>query len=188
MEKYEITKKQILELQNCNTDSKLKKWFPNAFKTELEVGKWYKSNYPLLIFVEEIHHSYLVGYGFNSIEEFKKGEFCRRQNDKYEVDYKNFNFKEATEQEVETALINEANKKYKIGDYINGLYSKKVKCLTFESTGNGQGNVCVDSYYSVWINVGNGYNEKVFDNGNWAEIIPTLTKKEAEEKLGVKII
>ena len=95
---------------------------------------------------------------------------------------------EATEQEVSEALKNEALKRYKKGDYINGLYSKKVKTLTFESTAIGQDKVHIDGYYCVWINVGNGRNDKVFENGKWAEILETISKKEAEEKLNCKIV
>lgn len=180
MEKYEITKEQVQDIYNDGC-TYVKEWFPDAFKAELEAGKWYKSNYPLLIFIEEIHHSYLVGYGFNSIEEFKKGEFCRRQNDKYEVDYKSFNFKEATGQEVKTALENEAvNRGFKKGvEYLSAWNNESLCHYPKELFYNSQKN-CLATQH--------GSNECIFQNGKWATIIQTMTKKEAEEKLGVKII
>ena len=181
MKKYEITKEQVLELADLGYENKLKKWFPEVFKTELEVGKWYKSNYPLLIFIEQIHHSYLVGYGFNSIQEFKTGNFCRRLDDKHKVDYKNFNFIEATNEEIFEALKNEAIKR--------GFGKKNVyfiDCLSrnFISTGKF-------SFYNSKVEnngITNGANGWIFRDGIWATIIPTLTKKEAEEKLNCKII
>jgi hypothetical protein len=44
--KYEITKDQLKSL----TDPKVKEMFPEVFEIELEVGKWYKSNYGNLVF------------------------------------------------------------------------------------------------------------------------------------------
>jgi len=32
------------------------------------------------------------------------------------------------------------------------------------------------------------FNGSIFRNGNWAEIIPTIAKEEAEKQLGIKII
>ena len=32
------------------------------------------------------------------------------------------------------------------------------------------------------------FNCAIFDNGKWAEIIPTYTQKEAEEKFNIKIV
>ena len=55
MENYKITKEQVLKLANkaeqgCTSviESDLKNWFPEDFKKELEIGKWYK--YKLALF------------------------------------------------------------------------------------------------------------------------------------------
>jgi len=77
---YEITEEQIKELAKGN--AKVKNWFPEVFETKLEVGKWYKSDYPLLINIQEIHHHKLVAYGFNSDNDFlQPQDFCSTNNE-----------------------------------------------------------------------------------------------------------
>ena len=95
--KYEITKEQLRSI----TDPKVKEMFPEAFKVELEVGKWYKSNLGNLVFNNGKFGSdetYGFGYG-----------------DKSYLDKMSFNIKitwqPATNQEVSDALINEAKKR-----------------------------------------------------------------------------
>jgi len=89
--------------------------------------------------------------------------------------------RKATEQEVFEALKNEAVKR--------GFGKKNVyfiDCLSrnFISTGKF-------SFYNSKVEnngITNGANGWIFRDGIWATIIPTLTKKEAEEKLNCKII
>lgn len=54
MKNYSITKQQVLQLENFilkeNVNKNLRIWFPDAFKKELEVGKWYKSNAGRIVF------------------------------------------------------------------------------------------------------------------------------------------
>lgn len=170
-ETFEITKETIVKY-------KMKDEFPEVFKKEEQNG-WYKDKeYPFwLCFFE---NDCLI-YGFDI-----DGDYFI--NKKPVLDTDKTNDIQATEQEVFEALKNEAVKRYKKGDYINGLYSRKVKTLTFESTGIGRDKVHVDLYYCVWMNIENSRNEKVFDNGIWATIIPTKTKEEAEKLLNCKIV
>ena len=172
-EHFEITKETILKY-------KMKDEFPEVFDVKLDVGKWYKNDQNAIFFTCNVNDKKPYGYGIAAGKVFV-------EDDNFAA-WSVSGLKLATEQEVFEALKNEAVKRYKKGDYINGLYSKKVKTLTFESTGIGQDKVHIDWYYCVWMNTGNGRNEKVFDSGTWAKIIPTKTKEEAEKLLGVKII
>ena len=85
----------------------------------------------------------------------------------------------ATEKEVETALIQEAKKRgFKEGvrfrsAHANATYSILGYSLEFDGSLHCQRNAgCI-------------FNT---DNGKWAEIIETITKKDAERELGKKII
>jgi hypothetical protein len=66
MEKYEISKEQVLELANWgnpDNEKQLKQWFPLAFKKEFEVGKVYKI-YGRIFYCTEINEKgNLYGYG-----------------------------------------------------------------------------------------------------------------------------
>ena len=110
--KYEITKEQILKLANkaeqgCTSviESDLKNWFPDVFKTELTIGKWYKhSEEAGLFYLTEITDIACHGYGFR-----KSGIwFSTSKNDRsVYCAVNNFHFKylvEATPEEVEAAL------------------------------------------------------------------------------------
>lgn len=126
-------------------------------KKELEVGKWYKhpnNKYP----------NWLVYYGGN------KKCYGFRTSGVWDYDYKNEWFEylnaypmvEATPQQVESALIREAKRRYKVGD--------KLKDLEF---GLGVVDFKNVRYYhddnELWISSKN-CNIKVFDNGKWAEV------------------
>lgn len=84
----------------------------------------------------------------------------------------------ATNQEVEEALIKEAvNRGFKEGCYFN--------------TTNALGGQIVNIINEPRFGFVNNWNEcyllmnnyRVFDNGKWASLIPTITTKQAEEKL-----
>ncbi len=171
----EITKEQVLKLHIASgylNASYLEKWFPEAFKVELEVGKVYKyKGLKTLIKITKIHLKSFDVYGFNY-----KGDY------KTWLDSDNINddkWQEATTDEWESALIEEAKKR----GYNNGNY----KCLyqhgnSLETDGN------IHMFEgSVWI--GNGVEtNQVFKKGVWAEIVKTISKEEAEKQLGCKII
>jgi len=95
--------------------------------------------------------------------------------------------RKATEQEVFEALKNEAVKRYKVGDNLINMFG------FFKGSGNNMifsgSDFCIDSDGSFCAKSTNCYWLRIMDKkGKWAEIIPTLTKKEAEEKLNCKII
>lgn len=183
--KFEITKEQILELSKDAHPSvvgQLKEWFPETFETVLEVGNWITyADFPnWLIRITEIDYDEKIvkGYGFGA-----DGNWM--QNTESET----WDFKEletaikADSDKVAEALNKETVKRYKKGDCVNGLYMKKEGFLSFEKTANDQGYIYVNNYFCVWMNVGNGMNDKVFENGIWASVVKTKTIQEAEKLL-----
>lgn len=99
MEKYEITKEQILEMASWGNPYNLEQvqeWFPEAFNTELEVGKWYKGTKTF----------FLVNYQSDNMENYGFWEDQRFRNDLSFGSFWSNQCVEATPQEVETALIN----------------------------------------------------------------------------------
>lgn len=162
--KYEINKETILKYN-------MKDEFPEMF--ELQVGKWYKriDFGSTLVFCEELTEYGFKGYGFDQDADW----ICD-----YTAESCNSRTEEATEQEVFEALKNEAtNRGYRNGNY---------RCLDSPSL---IVNNCKDIYHMyneyIWFGTMEQCN-CIFKDGKWAEIIPTITKKEAEEKFGVKII
>mgnify|MGYP005611556393 CR=1 FL=1 len=67
MEKYEITKEQVLEIYEAtstNNQEQLEKWFPQAFQKELEVGKIYRDDEGWIFYCTEIDgEGNMYGYG-----------------------------------------------------------------------------------------------------------------------------
>ena len=173
MENYTITKEQVLKLANkaeqgCTNviKSDLKNWFSDAFKTELEVGRWYKENdYPMhIFFITAIKDNRYYYYGF-------------RVDGKYEIDeWYSFDdigsqngFELATKEEVSEALIAEAKKR----GYKGGI---KLSPLEYCSNAIETEKEDVYSYIpKVSHYVGNRLQLNgtgIYQDGNWAEIIP----------------
>jgi hypothetical protein len=179
---YTLTKEMLLKL----TDPIAKEWFPEAFDVELEVGKWYKvfannSNY--IINIKTIEGKMSIGYGLDIVS-LDFYEDLRLHCNAYI-------WEEATPEEWQSALITEAEKKgFKEGVYIKDL-------LGFNSGTHKNGydrNQCSDEDFSfgihdddedVFLFIG---NLMIFCNGKWAEIVETITKKEAEKLLNKKIV
>jgi len=169
---YTITKEQILELK----DPIVKEWFPNVFETRLEVGKWYKDKYKRLFQVTSLlNYKECLGIGFGCIG----GYYGNEHKLPWEI---NGSEVEATEQEVETALINEAKKR----GFKNGVWVKTINGTKKRIKGDLFFYFKENKIMSMFDF--DGMNGLIFHNGKWAEIIPTLTQKEAEEKLNVKIV
>ena len=161
MENYKITKEQILETIRTGTDV-TKRYFkeiiPEAFKTELEVGKWYKMK-GVIHFLCNFNGN--IGnngnsYGFNLNGEWMDNSMCFHNSDTYV---------EATPEEVESALINEAKKRgYKEGVRIKGLesgYSRIIPDGKFEFLSHN---------LLRFGSINEGYD--IFKYGKWAEILP----------------
>lgn len=175
---FSITESQIKELCHSSLYSnteRLKKMFPEAFESEvkLEVGKWLKHKEGALIF----RTGQKSGYGFNH-----KGNY-EDESCSWSFISAPQNWEEATEQEVFEALRVEALKRYKVGDWVKSFFH------------NGNPVLCI-SETDFGLNVQKGINCKgttpkmpvVYSNGQWAEIIQTITLSEAERQLGKKII
>lgn len=152
------------------TDPQVKQWFPEVFETVLEVGKWYvmPGHEKFIGCITEVKKDRFLYFGFNT-----GGRWAYK--DYYEIKE---TLTEATEAEVFEALKNEAIKRgYKAEDYVLGLDAggkvEKVSKCGF--------------YFDLKIGLNLG-NVKIFNNGIWAEIIPTKTKAEAEKELNCKIV
>ncbi len=169
MENFTITKDQILELYKYTTahpDKCLKEWFPEAFETKLEVGRWYKGCENEIV----CYCGDNLGYGF-----IENGDWYH--NSGWEFDSKFTEWKLATTEEVEAALIAEAKKR----GFKEGVWYRKP---TFIEEAKGKMIYSINSGELYFT----GSSYTIFKNGVWAEIIPTMTKQEAEEKLKCKIV
>ena len=173
----EITKEQVLELHSALgyiNSNRLKEWFPEAFKVKLEVGKVYRWSTGKAMFkISSINGTSVLGYGF-----LYDGIYCASMGiltTNHDV------CKEATTEEWESALIEEAKKK----GYKNGNY----ECLS----SFGSDIVDTDNYFvecDGYLYQGKRFSDAnlIFKDGVWAEIIKTFSKEEAEKLLGGKII
>lgn len=184
-EKFEITKEQLqtIEADGCTY---VKEWFPEAFKKELVVGKWYV-----------VKNIACGSQGFSGI-----GQYTEEPNQSGLCDSdKGYNFKEAsgriwrtngnvteaTNEEVETALIAEAKKRgFKEGVFIKDFISKHNYGTNKKEFNRQQVSDQEFRYNNKYGFLFIG-SLMIFNNGIWAEIIPTITKAEAEKRLGVKI-
>lgn len=167
--KFEITREQIWEIYNYCNNQELKntiktEYFPEVFKKELVVGKWYKCDGYLMAW-----NNGNKTYGFWNNEFSSDWAFG---NDKAKF------LEESTPQEVETALTREAKKR----GFVNGVFLKKSginKQLFVKNPINGNFN------YFESVNILDSQNGcgHIFDNGKWATIIETITIQEAEKLL-----
>lgn len=144
---------------------------------ELEVGKWYlftghQAEHKPLMFITSISGSIVKFRGFNFL-----GDWV--DNDHYTLeDLKSYGYTEATPQEVESALIEEAKRRYKTVDKVKCLVpSYDIGVLEFEDF-----RYFHDDYNdTLWFRSKNtNFYIKVFDNGKWAEVI----KPEEKPKVG----
>ena len=154
---FTITKEQI-ETIYADGCTYIKELFPEAFENNLKYGRWIKGSCSLNWLVFQVDKKRL--YGFNS-----KGGW-------FEIDTaydatKDLSNSYATKEEVETALINEAEKRgFKSGMTIKE--SSKIK----EIRKNG------NYYFNFGANHLAYKGVTLFYNGIWAEII--------EEKLTIE--
>lgn len=163
---YQITKETILKYN-------MKDEFPDVFEVKLEPGKWYKSKIGGLWFVEEFkdNGNTQTSFGINKYGDWQDRSYTRNSE----------GLVKAIHQEVETALKNEAVKRYKVGDYIFDGWSKiqanieRLDKFDF-------------SYNTLFVLNNNNSKTALFCDGIWATVIPTMSLKEAEEKLNVKIV
>lgn len=154
---YEITKEQVLRIAERGiSESKLRQWFPDAFKKELEVGKWYTpcNGYEgtALLYYENHENKHSCGYGFNF-----KGEWAQT----YSIILSDHvTYREATPQEVESALICEWEKN-------NDKFHRYELLCNYTLIGWNKNEEC----------------SELFKNGKWS-----ITIQEAEKLLNKKIV
>jgi hypothetical protein len=162
----------------CNEwKKKIEKEFPKLFKkSALVIGKWYKRKEDSsLWFVTHIKNGCSYGYGFD-------------YQGRWADESKGFNYSlklnKATAKEVEEALIKEAKRRgFKKGvrvdrvnlsdDYNPNNELKEDTINTIELFSDGY----------LWVS-----NILIYDDGNWATIIETITKEQAEKELGKTIL
>ena len=154
MKTFELTQEQINQLaEKKHAKELLQQFIPEAFKTELEVGKWYKlkDNPKILALYDCFKHHRPYAYIFN--------EKCDYE---YRVEFSLFElptyWELATEEEVSEALINEAKKRG-----FNNIGDLKIK--------NTHGGISNDFYYDYKSNTLQLDGAIIFNNGKWAEII-----------------
>ena len=161
---FSITKEQLRQL----TDPKVKEWFPEVFNLSKDFTGWLKTE-------GELNKKWICYFenGFQKYGICSDGNWFT-QNIEVRI---NANDVEATEQEVFEALKNEANKR----GFVDGAWTISVKSnylWGIESNDFGFG--CEGEFQIDEI--------CIFDKGNWATIITTITKSEAEKLLNKKII
>jgi len=179
MKKFEITEERIKLLADNNSwsESKLKEWYPNAFT--LEVGKWYKNtinkNESLVCYITEFKNDIFNYYGFDVVGDWQNNDF-------YSIKDCGVKLRLATPQEVQTALINEAKKKYE---------GKNVDCVHFPKN-----TIAFNDILSFSFDLDNCLRVKtqnalicLFDNGQWATIIEQkeYTMQEIADALKVNV-
>ena len=142
------------------TQNTYEKFIEDKFPS-LEVGKWYKSVSGGLVFVESIQGGTFTGHGFNyrgcwgnSSENWMVSAFTT----------------EATKEEVEAALIKEAERR--------GIWQVPINCVI----GMKQLNRIYDTRYCMLDNILWSKYGRVFDNGKWAmPIVQDPTKEKLSE-------
>ena len=116
MKTFELTQEQINQLaEKKHAKELLKEFIPEAFKTKLEAGKWYKKIWKDgdidLFLIDEINGDYII---FNKTY-FRNNENITCDHSRYSIDEilndKRLKLVLATEEEVSEALINEAKKR-----------------------------------------------------------------------------
>ncbi len=174
MKIYGITEEQIKEAHNAACSQwkqKIEEWFPECFKTEYEIGEWYKTktgyfNYQLENKSYGTNNDNWVDWSWVVDDGVKTGWVIGK----------------ATTEEVESMLIKEAKKK----GFVNGTRFLGVqgadkdiiieigKSCAVEM--NQYGLYCQDSY--------------IFYKGEWATIVEIpkeMTLEEIEKQLGHKV-
>lgn len=181
---YAITKEQLKEINEfClmyskASSDKLKEWFPEVFEVKLVVGKWYKNldkNKMIVFVIDFIDNQKIRGYGFDTHGNWE-GDDARKSwglpSDG--------NFREATHEEVFEALKSEAVRRYE-NEFV--IDNSNICSL------GGIYKLSKNKVYKCWENNMFSVDEVcVFNKGQWASIIPTITKEEAEKLLNKKIV
>jgi len=178
MKNYEITKEQIDLAYNsaCSEwKERIKQWFPDAFKEELDAGYYFATCYG--------NDGYLC-YFKNPNDKNLFAEFYIINGNYYEKGHFSTIERKATPQEIETALINEAKKR----GFVEGV--------TYIAVGEEKGRKTTLGSMDLRYGVGEkdalcscGY-PRIYYKGKWAEIVskPTvLTRQQIADKFNIDV-
>ena len=162
-----------------NKDKTLKEVFPELFKVELIVGEWY---------CYELNEQDNILFNFQGVYSQKNNSgaygftVSRQWFENLGVSKEDV-YRKATPEEVEDALIKEAEKRgFKEEVYVKYPWFKDSEVDKIYKPFYIKGNTYLDGDSFYYNNV------KVFKSGIWADIIPTITKSEAEKRLNCKIV
>lgn len=133
---------------------KIEEKYPELFKPENEVGKWYKNCYGALIFVTTIGKlGQIYGYGISDQKEWAEDD---------DISWEKRGLTPATDKEVEAALMAEAKRR----GFKDGV---KINCIDTNRPIGLRGSSFQYSPYSNTLHL-NIYG-CVFHIGKWASII-----------------
>jgi len=125
MKNYEITEEQIKELAKGN--AKVKNWFPEVFKTKLEIGKWKKTPANGLYCPKEKTKDGFLCYGVCA------DSIWREINVPISITKDDI---DATDSEVLEALTNEFKNKYPDRIVFDWYYNKEGNTLSAKLNNN----------------------------------------------------
>jgi hypothetical protein len=182
----EITKEQITQLFKNNEEGNdqlisadLKSWFPEAF-IELKVGKWYwidrrkKDDVKaLVVFQGQGVETFGFTHGGIWTDDYgSESSFCTPE----------YKYTKATHEEVQTALINEAIRR--------GYKNNNHDCLYLPNfTHKNTDELFYLNKDTMNLHIGkNSVSNVIFKDGEWAELIETITLKKAEKLLNKRIV
>lgn len=175
---FKITKEFIIEAHKAacsDWKNRIEKEFPEAFPKGLEIGKWYVYDSSLLNFQGLNHKDLILAYGFLEDKSWMETSNCGN-------DFKEW--KEATHEEVESALIAEAKKRG---------YKKGVRCVFGAVKNKRIISTNEIKWNPDWTDKG-GLSmgmSIIFTDGKWAEILPTektvITREKALKILAKKL-
>ena len=161
MENYKITKEQILAIEKvggADVSLYLKETFPEVFKTELEVGKWYVYGRSLLNYQGLNNKDLIQAYGFLEDKSWMETSNCGN-------DFKEW--KESTPEEVKVALKAETIKRYG-KDWENTKIKAHADGQPWIASGLNKG--C----FSCILTLNKVYSKHgvLYSHGKWAKILP----------------
>ena len=171
MKNYTITKDQIVELSGYGITHILKRMIPDAFKKELEVGKWYKQGVFKFNFQGGDQPN---NYGLGMCGNWNNG-IGNKNNEEAEL---------MTTKEVEAMLIAESKKKFKVGDKIQRPFDETLDDVFIDLNTFFNDS---EYYYSKTEDYLEFHGFVVYHEGNWATVIPQEKQTISMEK-ALKII
>ena len=165
MKTFELTQEQINQLAEVpDTQYLLRKFVPEAFNTEPVKGNWYISQYYLI---------YYLGDRRCHCIKLSDGKWL--ENVHHSLTGHLTNYRSATKEEIEVALIREAKKRFGEG----WKNAKLEKCLC-----HGNDERVNANYFNIFIDFEKNLlwnkNGCIFNNGKWAEILE-LSEPTTEE-------